>query len=395
MNASKFFLLILFSIFVVACQNNKNVKTPEPDKQQDPFKTYMESAENSINEEFEGIKADSSIQMGLFSIEKTGVSTEPLKLAAEQFLKALSNAQISKVQFAMDSKEWRKWSNIHRYPREGIGLKDMDSTQIKAVFNLLEVSFSVKGFEQIRDIMRLNETLAEITKNDEEYGEDLYFFTFMGSPSLQEPWGWQLDGHHLAVNYFVLGDQIVVTPSFMGSEPVLAKSGKYQGTRVFEDEEILAVDFVNSLNTEQKEQMIISKELPKEVFTTSFRDNYELRYEGLNYNSLDKKQKEKLKLLIESYINNIRPGHSNIKMDEIETHFDKTYIAGMGNFSESGVFYYRIHSPVVLIEFDHQKGQAIKNDSITRDHIHSIVRTPNGNDYGKDLLRQHYEDHKH
>jgi hypothetical protein len=24
-------------------------------------------------------------------------------------------------------------------------------------------------------------------------------------------------------------------------------------------------------------------------------------------------------------------------------------------------------------------------------HIHSLIRTPNGNDYGKDLLRQHYE----
>jgi hypothetical protein len=28
-------------------------------------------------------------------------------------------------------------------------------------------------------------------------------------------------------------------------------------------------------------------------------------------------------------------------------------------------------------------------DRPTRDHIHTIVRTPNGNDYGKDLLRQH------
>jgi hypothetical protein len=30
-----------------------------------------------------------------------------------------------------------------------------------------------------------------------------------------------------------------------------------------------------------------------------------------------------------------------------------------------------------------------------RAHIHSVVRTPNGNDYGKDLLRQHYEKHAH
>lgn len=31
----------------------------------------------------------------------------------------------------------------------------------------------------------------------------------------------------------------------------------------------------------------------------------------------------------------------------------------------------------------------------TRDHIHVVVRTPNGNDYGKDLLRQHLLQHAH
>jgi hypothetical protein len=54
---------------------------------------------------------------------------------------------------------------------------------------------------------------------------------------------------------------------------------------------------------------------------------------------------------------------------------------------------YRIHSPVILIEFDHQRPVGTTTlhpvDRPTRDHIHTIVRTPNGNDYGKDLLRQH------
>ena len=44
----------------------------------------------------------------------------------------------------------------------------------------------------------------------------------------------------------------------------------------------------------------------------------------------------------------------------------------------------------MLIEFDHQRGIHLQNDAPTRAHIHTVVRTPNGNDYGKDLLRQHY-----
>jgi hypothetical protein len=35
------------------------------------------------------------------------------------------------------------------------------------------------------------------------------------------------------------------------------------------------------------------------------------------------------------------------------------------------------------------------NDAPSRDHIHTVVRTPNGNDYGRDLLRQHYAQHDH
>jgi len=69
----------------------------------------------------------------------------------------------------------------------------------------------------------------------------------------------------------------------------------------------------------------------------------------------------------------------------------------MGGSDEHSVFYYRIHSPVIPIEFDHQRGIAFDNDAPSRHHIHTVVRTPNGNDYGRDLLRQHHArfDHRH
>ena len=77
--------------------------------------------------------------------------------------------------------------------------------------------------------MKLNHTLGELVNNHREFDEDLYFFTIMGTPSSTLPWGWQLDGHHLIVNYFVLGDQVVMTPTFLGSEPTVASEGKYKG----------------------------------------------------------------------------------------------------------------------------------------------------------------------
>jgi hypothetical protein len=92
-------------------------------------------------------------------------------------------------------------------------------------------------------------------------------------------------------------------------------------------------------------------------------------------------------------------GHAAVKLDEVREHLDDTYFLWIGETGEDAVFYYRIQSPVVLVEFDHQGPVALPGERgvPTRAHVHTVVRTPNGNDYGKDLLRQHYarNDHSH
>jgi hypothetical protein len=60
-----------------------------------------------------------------------------------------------------------------------------------------------------------------------------------------------------------------------------------------------------------------------------------------------------------------------------------------------GHFIIWVQSPVILIEFDHQKPVFLEGNRPSKKHVHTIVRTFNGNDYGKDLLRQHLEEHHH
>jgi hypothetical protein len=92
----------------------------------------------------------------------------------------------------------------------------------------------------------------------------------------------------------------------------------------------------------------------------------------------------------------MKDGHAKVKMSEVDAHLADTRFAWIGGTEPDSVFYYRIQSPVILIEFDHQRGIALeRTGKPTRKHIHTVVRTPNGNDYGKDLLRQHYEKHPH
>jgi hypothetical protein len=276
--------------------------------------------------------------------------------------------------------------------RHGIAFCEMSDEQIERAFALLKESFSDRGFATARDIMRLNETVMEMTGRVDEFGEDLYWLSIMGRPSATEPWGWQVDGHHLNVNYFVIGDQVVMAPAFLGSEPVFAQSGKYAGTRVFEAEEAQALALIRSLDAEQRGKAVVSKDLPRDLFTSAFRDNHELRYEGIVYDELTPQQHDRLMRLVELHVGRMRPGHARVKMDEVMGHIHDTHFSWRGGVEQDSVFYYRIHSPVIIIEFDHQAGQAFPQfKEHYRDHIHIIVRTPNGNDYGKDLLRQHYQ----
>lgn len=347
-------------------------------------------AADALAEAFVGVTTDGEVESGLFEVGSTGVSTAPVVAAAEAFLATLEEHQRDRTTFAVDSIEWRDWHNVHRYERKGIARWEMSPEQEQAALDLLRASLSAKGFTNARDIMRLNETIRELTERWDEYGEGLYHFTIMGAPSEVEPWGWQLDGHHLVINYFVLGDQVVMTPTFMGSEPTHAESGKYAGTRVFEPEEARGLRLAQSLTPAQREIAILSDVLPRGIFTAAFRDNFEMQYEGIRATELDAEQTALLLDLIGEYVGNMDTGHAEIKMMEVREHLDRTWFAWMGATDDDAVFYYRVHSPVILIEFDHQGGIALDTDGPTRNHIHTVVRTPNGNDYGKDLLRQHY-----
>lgn len=362
-----------------------------------------QAEQRGLAEPFKGITRDGSkVEPNLFSIRSTGVSTEPVRKAAEVFLSALTPEQRSKSMFSVDDDEWRKWMNQHFYIRQGVSFLEMSGTQRDAAFNLLRASLSAKGLKLSQDIMKLNHTLGELNNNNmDEYGEWRYHITVMGTPSAKEPWGWQIDGHHLIVNYFVLGDQVVMSPMFVGSEPVIAREGKFAGIAILQEEQGSGLAFVNSLDAEQKKRAVIQvSKTGNNNVGEAFKDNVVLDYAGLPASAMSAKQKKDLEALIDRYVSNLREGHAKVKMDEVRKHLDQTWFAWIGDTGADAVFYYRIHSPVVLIEFDHQSPANLRHlakdpRAPSREHVHCVIRTPNGNDYGKDLLRQHYVQHPH
>ncbi|MEZ0326801.1 MAG: DUF3500 domain-containing protein [Fimbriimonas sp.] len=346
-------------------------------------------------EPYSGISFGGKVMSGVFPLRSSGVSTKPVVVAAEKVLAGLSEDERKAVAFAVEDDHWRQWDNRSGMQKHGLSLYDLSAEKRELVLAMLKESLSAKGLERSRNIMRLDETLGELTGRP-AYGEWRYRLSVFGTPSVTEPWGWQINGHHLNINYFVLGDQVVMTPTFMGTEPAVATTGKFAGTKALQDEQDRGLAFMRSLPAELQAKALLSSEkgLTNNV-AEAYKDNVNLDFAGLKASSLNASQRNALLDLIREYVGNMRDGHAKVKMSEVEKHLDDTWFAWIGSTAVDGVFYYRIQSPVILIEFDHQQAAALRQNGPTRQHIHTVVRTPNGNDYGKDLLRQHHELHKH
>ena len=399
----KILVIIVIALFYGCSPTAKQGDNSDIDQEDvNPVKERFAKMESdALKEPYQGIFAENDSIRNLFPIRRTNVTTAPIMEAAILFLDGLNSEQLNRTTFDIKDQEWRKWCNVDNgiYDRQGVCLKEMNQLQKKSAFNLIQASLSAKGLQLSNDIMKTDQTLKELNNGSTDYDEELYFFTIMGQPSLSEPWGWQLDGHHLVINYFVLGDQVVMSPVFMGGEPIITTTGKYKGNTLFQDEQNLGLTFMQSLSDEQQAVATISKAKTEDNnVAEANKDNLNLDYQGIRVSNLTNRQKDELLNLIYQYISNMREGHQQIKMEEVTLHIDNTWFSWVGETTKDAVFYYRIHSPVVLIEFDHQRVVGVPNadnGKPSKNHIHTVVRTPNGNDYGKDLLRQHLESHKH
>lgn len=351
---------------------------------QDLFATWRQSLEHA----FMGLTASGAVEPNL-PVRATGASIQPLIAAVDAFVASLDATQRAAASFPVHSEVWRHWSNIHRnVMRHGLCFAELSDRQLDLAYGIMRVALGMRAYETARNAMRLNEHLAELTGLPDEFGEFFYWISIFGTPSSDAPWGFQIDGHHCNINCFVLGDQMVLTPMLLGSEPVTAESGKYKGTTVLREEEAEGWAFMNSLTPEQRAKATIGYDLPFDGFASGFKDNVVIPYDGLRVADMTPAQRTLLADLIKLYTDRLPAAHAKVRFDEVNQHLDETIFAWIGQFDPVAPFYYRIYSPVIFVEFYHQPGVALPNTGYNRRHAHALVRTPNGNDYGRALLRR-------
>jgi hypothetical protein len=357
---------------------------------------------------FVGVTTDGRAVPKLYRLEANGAPTEDMVAAAANLLGHLDAAQRACSTFAIDAREWRRWNNTEMYLyKQGLRLDEISGSLREAVLAVVRASLSADGYDKTRDVMRLNQFLGELAGNTKVLNEWSYNFSLFGTPSTWEPWGWQLMGHHLALNCLVIGGQMVLSPLFMGAEPCYADAGPFEGTRLFQDEEYRGLELIRALSGAQRQEAILyhsmmggdlppgRRQIPDQLHLGgAFQDNRIIPYEGVRASTFSPSQRRHLLQLIAAYVEPMPAGPITARLHEIERHLDETHFCWIGGTTEDDTFYYRIQSPVILIEFDHHSGVFLANEKPARFHIHTIVRTPNGNDYGIDLLRLHYE-HAH
>jgi len=310
--------------------------------------------------------------------------------AARKFLDSLTPEQRAKATFEFNADERSNWYFVPKV-RKGLTLKVMTEDQRKLAKALLASGLSPQAETKAETIMSLDNILKAMEAGPPKTpvrDPELYYWSVFGDPGKGQ-WGWRVEGHHISMNFTVAGDKAVAAaaPGFLGANPAEVRTGPRKGLRVLAEEEDLGRAFVKSLTPEQMKKALINTTAPKEIITSNSRQASLAKFEGIPYSELNDQQKAALTDLIAVYANRLRPELAQQDMKRIaQAGPDKIYFAWAGSTEKNQGHYYRIHSPTVLIEYDDTQNDA--------NHIHTVWRDLE-NDFGGDLLRQHYQqDHQ-
>jgi hypothetical protein len=306
--------------------------------------------------------------------------------AAVRFLNSLSPSLRAKALLPFEAEERFNWHYIPR-ARKGVSFKDMTPEQRSAALTLVRSALSAKGYEKTTAIIALETILGELERNRSRDPE-LYYMTIFGSPSMKQPWGWRLEGHHLSLNFTAVTNELVAaTPAFLGAHPATIPFGPDRGKRILAQEEDLAYQLMNSLSPEQRAQAVIATTAPRDLITRNDRRARMERFEGIPYAAMNALQQGLLLRLIGEYINTMREDVAERQLARINrAGFERIHFAWAGMTEPGSPHYYRIHGPTFLIELDNTQDGA--------NHIHSVWRDFE-NDFGEDVLKRHYETSPH
>ncbi|GAA3884521.1 DUF3500 domain-containing protein [Leifsonia kafniensis] len=374
---------------------------------QDPFTGgLIDGWKQLYPQPFYGVTSDGARIPGLFALADAlpgeEAPTAAMVEAADVLLESLTAEQADRIRYPIDAVEWQSWANPEFMQYDtGLRLEALDQGTRDRIFSVIEASLSDAGFKLIRDLMRINGFLGEIIDLSNIMNEFSYNFAIYGEPSAVRPWGWQIFGHHAAINCLVVGTQLVMTPVFFGAEPNRIDEGPREGTTAFDDHIEHGRLLMNSLSPRLQERALVYREMvdphmpegrvhpgDERHLAGAFQDNRVIPYEGVRVSELNGESRALVDAIVADFTDYLPSGPAAARQREISEHYDETWFSWIGGWGPTDVFYYRLQSPVLVLELDHHTGVFLSNELPARFHVHTVMRTPNGNDYGRELVRQ-------
>ena len=313
--------------------------------------------------------------------------------------------QRNKLSYPINAKEWRAWSNPEFLLRPfGLRLDEVDDSISASILAVLEATLSPEGYKKALGAMRINHFLGELCHLPRIMNKGSYNFLLFGEPSTDKPWGWSLYGHHLCLSVFLRGPQIVISPTFTGAEPNVIDRGEWAGTQILNTEGDLGLRLMQSFPNELRAKaqifklmrdprMVQNGDLAKDRWNRddqrhlcgAFRDNRIVPVEGICVADFTAGQQQLVLDITEHFVLYLPDKARKMRLQQVKSHFSATYFSWIGGWGVDDPFYYRIQSPIIIMEFDHHSGVFLTNSEPAKFHIHTILRTPNAGDYGSAL----------
>jgi hypothetical protein len=308
--------------------------------------------------------------------------------AALRFRDSLNEEQrkLAVFPFAGDERYFWHYTPIFR---NGLRLINMNHQQRELALALFDVGLSTRGARTANEIISLEPDLRETERIEGHPSPwirdpELYWFSVFGEPGGAEPWAWRAGGHHLGLLFTVVDrDQIAALPLFFGANPAEIRHGPRAGFRALPEEEDRARALVRSLDGGQRTSAIFDNIAPADLLTQNHRRAEPwILPRGISYAALSGEQRGQLVDLIRYYVERTTDEIAHNEWARLErAGLDEVTFAWAGPTDPGRGHYYNIRGPYWMIEYDNTQDGA--------NHIHSVWRDFT-NDYGDDLLAQHY-----
>ncbi len=296
--------------------------------------------------------------------------------AARAFLNALASEQLGSAQYAdLGDAARTRWSNLPAgaSPRPGIPIADLTDSQRVLLHDLLRASTSSQGYHKMTGAIRAEEVLHDL-EGDPMFSAGYYYASVFGSLD-EASWAWMLTGHHMTAIFTVAGERTAFTPMFWHVLP-------QDATRA---NELLA-----ALSPDQQKVATVGAGAPRDIIEGPGRRASLTRFQGIRADKLNEAQQRLFWLLVQEFVGNAECDAAEAQLALVQQTWGDTHFAWQGPLPDRKErFYFRVHGPRILIEYDVQEPLTSSGG-----HIHAVTRDPT-NDYGTDWLGLHYRESPH